>query len=587
MSLFGAMNTAVSGLTAQSAAFANISDNVANSQTTGYKGVDTNFVDYLTSSDAQENVPGSVIATPGYENNVQGTISQSSDPLALAISGQGFFAVSEQSGTVNNQPTFNAQQFYTRAGDFQLDDNGYLVNSAGEFLNGWAVSNGVADQNSLAPIQVSQTVFNPIATDNIDLSANLPATPAAGTGVPAIYNQAGAAVVDGNISANMAAALGGPYNGTTGASAYAAALLDEGAANDANTAFQANTNLTAGDIITAMAADTGANAYTIAVAAANAPGATAASVVTAVLNASASSSSIACVACGVPVPAPTALTPPTATTPGDYTLSEPISSQINVYDGLGTAHTVTLNWVQNSANNWTVQVNVPDDQTVADPSAVPPLIAGADRGSADVTFGTGAAAGTVANVLTDANDPGNITTNPNVSGTSTAATLSFTCDFGSGNQTITLNLGNYGKATGLTQYAGTTYDLRGLSQNGVPPGAFSSVTTSTNGDVSVNYDNGQSRVVAQVPVITFNAPDQLQRQDAQAFTVSQNSGAPLAEEASTNGAGALVTQSVEGSNVDIATEFTKLIVAQQAYSANAKMVTTAQEMLTTTVDMKQ
>jgi flagellar hook protein FlgE len=88
-------------------------------------------------------------------------------------------------------------------------------------------------------------------------------------------------------------------------------------------------------------------------------------------------------------------------------------------------------------------------------------------------------------------------------------------------------------------------------------------------------------------VVTFNDPNQLQRQDGQAFTTSSQSGTPLAEAASTNGAGTLVTQSVESSNVDIATEFSKLIVAQQAYSANTKMVTTANQMLQETIDMKQ
>jgi flagellar hook protein FlgE len=129
--------------------------------------------------------------------------------------------------------------------------------------------------------------------------------------------------------------------------------------------------------------------------------------------------------------------------------------------------------------------------------------------------------------------------------------------------------------------------LEGLTQNGVPPGAFSSVTTQSNGNIVVNYDNGQSRMIAQVPMITFNAPDQLQRQDGQAFTATPGSGTPLAEAAGTNGAGTLVTESIESSNVDIATEFTKLIVAQQAYSANTKMVTTADQMLQQTINMKQ
>ncbi|MBN9562841.1 MAG: flagellar hook-basal body complex protein, partial [Alphaproteobacteria bacterium] len=81
--------------------------------------------------------------------------------------------------------------------------------------------------------------------------------------------------------------------------------------------------------------------------------------------------------------------------------------------------------------------------------------------------------------------------------------------------------------------------------------------------------------------------DGLQRQDGQAFTATNASGTPLAEDAGTNGAGSLVTQSTESSNVDIASEFTKLIVAQRAYSANTKMVTTADDMLQQTIDMKR
>jgi flagellar hook protein FlgE len=86
-------------------------------------------------------------------------------------------------------------------------------------------------------------------------------------------------------------------------------------------------------------------------------------------------------------------------------------------------------------------------------------------------------------------------------------------------------------------------------------------------------------------VVTFNAPDSLQSQNGQAFTATPASGTPLAQAASTNGAGNLVVGSVEGSNVDIATEFTNLIVSQQAYSANAKVVSTANEMLQATLQM--
>jgi len=443
MSLFGAMNTAISGLTAQSSAFGNISDNVANSQTVGFKRVDTNFIDYLTTSSAAHNDPGAVVATPNYVNNVQGTITQTDNPLGLAITGQGFFAVSQQNGEVNNVPTFDPQQYYTRAGDFQMDENGYLVNSAGKFLNGWPVVTdpntgaNVVNQNTLTPIQVSQTVYNPVATSSVTLSANLPATPAATT---------------------------------------------------------------------------------------------------------------------------------------------PLSSDINVYDALGTMHTVNLGWTQSAPGAWNVVISYTDAGGIS------------QTGSADVTFGiNGADPGTIGDVETGAT-PGVVT------GASKAWTgdknaqsfLTFSANFGSGPaQTIQLNLGTYGGSDGVTQYAGTQYSLRVLTQNGVPPGAFSSVTTQSNGNIVVNYDNGQSRMIAQVPMITFNAPDQLQRQDGQAFTATPGSGTPLAEAAGTNGAGTLVTESIESSNVDIATEFTKLIVAQQAYSANTKMVTTADQMLQQTINMKQ
>jgi flagellar hook protein FlgE len=255
----------------------------------------------------------------------------------------------------------------------------------------------------------------------------------------------------------------------------------------------------------------------------------------------------------------------------------PIASDIDVYDALGSLHTVTLNWVQNSPSHWSVQIRSLDDQSGT-----------TDLGTADVSFGAnGVAAGTIGDVTRNAADPGTVTTTPFVAGGSTAATLTFTSDFGSGTQNVTLNLGTYGQTNGVTQYAGTQYNLHGLTQDGVPPGAFSSVTTQQDGNIVVNYDNGQSRVIAQVPLITFNSPDQLQRQDGQSFTSTNNSGTPLAEAVGNNGAGNLVTQSVESSNVDIATEFSKLIVAQRAYTASTKMVTTADDLLQQTIDMKR
>jgi flagellar hook protein FlgE len=439
MSLFGAMNSAISGLGAQSRAFGNISDNVANSQSTGFKRVDTNFVSFLTTSNGQTNDPGAVIARPDYVNSVQGTIMQTDNQLGLAVAGQGFFAVSQQVGQSNGAPTFNPQQFYTRAGDFSLNKSGYLVNSAGLFLNGWAVdpATGAANQNNLAPIQVSQTVFSPVATTQVSLSADVPATPTAGTA----------------------------------------------------------------------------------------------------------------------------------------TATNPITSSIEVFDALGTMHTINLNWVQNAQDDWTVSIDAAD-------ATVPNL------GSATVRFGAASGntvpEGTIGDIVLPT---GTVTSSGFSAGG--LANLSFTAQFGGVSQTIELDMGNYGQTGGVSQFAGTSYNRRSLTQNGVPPGSFGGVTMQSNGNVVVNYDNGQTRTIPQVPLVAFNNPDVLQRQNGQAFTATPDSGTPLAEQAGVNGAGTLVTSSIEGSNVDIASEFTKLIVAQRAYSANTKVVTTADDLLQQTIDMKR
>lgn len=132
MSLFGSFTTAISGLTSQSRALGHVSDNIANSQTVGFKRTDTNFVSYLSQSNDTIHSPGSVMARPDFTNALQGTIEQSDSPLSMAIGGQGFFSVAAAAGVApNGLPRFDDRQFFSRAGDFRLNDDGYLVNGSG------------------------------------------------------------------------------------------------------------------------------------------------------------------------------------------------------------------------------------------------------------------------------------------------------------------------------------------------------------------------------------------------------------------------------------------------------------------------
>ncbi len=175
MSLLNSISTSITGLYAQSACLSTVSDNLANASTTGYKTIGTNFSD-LVSTDRVPDVGSGVRATPAYYNNLQGAISSSSFETYLAISGRGFFPVSLSSDTSGTEV------FYTRSGDFSLNNEGYLANSEGYSLMGWDVNpdTGAVSQ-TLTPIQISDLVENSVPTTQLYYEANLPATVDTGT----------------------------------------------------------------------------------------------------------------------------------------------------------------------------------------------------------------------------------------------------------------------------------------------------------------------------------------------------------------------------------------------------------------------
>jgi flagellar hook protein FlgE len=115
--------------------------------------------------------------------------------------------------------------------------------------------------------------------------------------------------------------------------------------------------------------------------------------------------------------------------------------------------------------------------------------------------------------------------------------------------------------------------VNNLQQNGYAAGQLQSIAVNNNGIVAGTFSNGQNINLAEIPLVHFNSPDNLKSIDGGAYQETNDSGPALA-----GASGKIVGQSLEGSNTDIATEFTKLIVTQQAYSANTKVITTANQM---------
>jgi flagellar hook protein FlgE len=178
MSIFGAMVTAVTGLNAQSYALENISDNISNSQTTGYKRVDTSFEDMVPDYPVRTQVGGSVLSFSQGTNTISGNVTNSGVGTNFALNGQGFAVVRPSIDSAGGTPTFSAKNLYTRRGDFELDKNGYLVNGAGNYLVGYAADSsgnilgGVPDVMKISTSQVDAR-----ATSTLTYAANIPSYP--------------------------------------------------------------------------------------------------------------------------------------------------------------------------------------------------------------------------------------------------------------------------------------------------------------------------------------------------------------------------------------------------------------------------
>ena len=179
MGIFGAMTTAVGGLRAQSYALENISGNIANSQTTAFKRVDTSFADLVSDSAPGQQKSGGVIAMSRATNQVQGDIQAASVDTFMAINGDGYFVVQKPSGFPDGTPVFAGNDLYTRRGDFQLDKDGFLVNGSGYYLEGLTIDPVTGNVTGSVPsvLQVSNDFLPAQVTSTIQYRANLAATP--------------------------------------------------------------------------------------------------------------------------------------------------------------------------------------------------------------------------------------------------------------------------------------------------------------------------------------------------------------------------------------------------------------------------
>lgn len=197
MSLYGVMRTGVSGMAAQSNRLSTVSDNIANVNTTGYKRASTEFSSLILKSGSGSYDSGAVETHVQYAITDPGTLEFTTSTTDLAIQGNGFFMVSDATGT---------KTYLTRAGSFVPDSQGNLVNAAGFYLLGAAYQNGVApvisgsDPSGLQFINVNQMAMQANPSTVGTVAANLDSNAAIAAGpAPADYTSKSSIVVYDNI----------------------------------------------------------------------------------------------------------------------------------------------------------------------------------------------------------------------------------------------------------------------------------------------------------------------------------------------------------------------------------------------------
>jgi flagellar hook protein FlgE len=246
-------------------------------------------------------------------------------------------------------------------------------------------------------------------------------------------------------------------------------------------------------------------------------------------------------------------------------LSPQFSRSVEIYDAQGTAHTLTFNYVKTAANEW-----------VAEISGDPAQIASSN--------GTAITNGVLASGTVKFNADGSL----DLAGSDASpfADLDIGWSNGAGSTPITLGLGTDGGLNGLTQF-GSDSALLSSSVDGGVLGTVASVEISDTGIVSAVFDDGTTRAIYQLPIATFQNPDGLTRTSGNAYVASATSGNVAINEPGALGGGSIAAGVLEASNVDLASEFSNMILFQRAYSASSKIITTVDDMLQEVSNLKR
>jgi len=246
--------------------------------------------------------------------------------------------------------------------------------------------------------------------------------------------------------------------------------------------------------------------------------------------------------------------------------ADPFQSSVEYFDALGNAHRLFIQWQPSTTpNQWTM--------TITDAG-------GAAYGSVDIEFSDTAPGAGAPLAYTNV-----VATTPGFAVDPATGQVTIDAAAGTTTQPITVNFGAPGEFDGVTQFAGE-YNPK-TTKNGSGVGELQRVEVTEDGMLVGVFSNNARRNLWQIPLASVVNPDGLTPQDGNTFGISANSGAARLYDAGSGGVGQIAGGALEASNVDIAEELTDMIVTQRAYSTNAKVIQTSDEMLDEVTRLKR
>lgn len=539
MALLKSLDSGVSGLRAFQTKMDVIGNNIANVETSGFKSSRVSFSEMLSQSISSggglESAPiagaqvglGVRIASIDRDFN-QGSLQATGRKTDLALEGKGFFMVSD-----------GVQKFLTRSGNFAFNKDGFFVDQAGRKVQGFNAnaSGEVLASGTTRDIRIDfENVFEPQATQNVFVAGNL----------------------DANTSKVQVVQAQSALTTTSGA------LANSG--SDLNDLAQTSTPLVAGDQISFdFTLNDGTNQTITHTYSA---GDTINDLLTTLNGGLGAAEGAVSLVDGLMVlrsaqAGDSQLSIDNVSMSGTGDINFP-GFQVNqsgdtgsqtmsttVYDELGRAHTLVLKMTQSDTNTWDYEANFLEGEQIT------------SGGTGTITFDESGNLSSSSNIAMDF-DPGN----------------------GANPVSFTVNLGNPENGSRITQYAGSS-SANVVSQDGYSQGQLVDFSIDGSGFINGIYDNGRNVKLAQIAigdVSNYNGLESigngLYRNTVASGDITMNTAEELAETNMNSGV-------LEGSNVDLAREFTDMITSQRAYQSNARVITTADELLAEAVNLKR